>query len=162
MRILLWPHAALKRVCEPVDLTDTEFRGQLEEMKRVAQAAGGIGLAANQVGLTKRMLVAYQPGDGWLSFVNPRIVEFVGAWSMVDEGCLSLPGIFIPHKRNSEVVVESVDLETGSIVVNSYRGQLGHILQHEIDHLDGKMMVDYLPSSWKDHLRVYMRKLRRR
>ncbi len=161
MKILLWPNASLKQVCEPVDSSDPDFRGQLEEMKKLMLAGGGIGLAANQVGLKKRMLVAI--GDqGPQYFVNPRIVGFTGEWVKRSEGCLSLPGVVTPHRRNTEVLVESLDLETGAIFVQTYEKRLGHILQHEIDHLDGRMMIDHLPGAERDRVRQHMKSLRGR
>jgi peptide deformylase len=161
-QIVLWPHPALKAVCEPVDLgADTEFRTQLEQMKMVLLASGGIGLAANQVGIKKRMLLTFGP-SGPQAFVNPRVIGYAGTWYSPSEGCLSLPGITVSHRRNTEVIVESVDLDTGALFAQAYEGRLAHILQHEIDHLDGKTMVDNLPGGRKDQVRQHMKNLKGR
>jgi peptide deformylase len=161
LKLVLWPADVLKRVCSPVDpSSDTDFRAQLEEMKKVMQAHGGIGLAANQVGLTKRMLVAFKPGEGPVAFVNPRIVAFSGTWELMREGCLSIPGVVAEVKRNTEVIVESLDIDTGAMFVSPYSGVVAHVLQHEIEHLDGKMMIDKLPGGQKDQIRAHMRRLK--
>lgn len=153
-----WPHPDLKKVCLPVDPSiDFEFRSQLELMTKVMKAAGGIGLAANQLGILKRMLVA-MPVEGPVAFVNPSVVGFTGKWVDVREGCLSIPGFYETVKRNTEVAVESLDLETGTKIVKIYTGKIGHILQHEIEHLDGKMFTDKLKPAQRDALRVFMRR----
>lgn len=161
MKILLWPNDSLKKVCDPVEGSDRDFRDQLAQMKVLASTAGGIGLAANQVGILKRMLIAFKPGEGWKEFVNPRLLSTPGKWITLNEGCLSLPGIFLPHRRNTEVIVEHQDVTTGALVAESFGGQLAHILQHEIEHLDGKMMIDGLKGGQRDQIRNYMKKLRK-
>jgi peptide deformylase len=159
-KILLWPHGALKKPCASVVFPDPELRSQLDGMKAAMLAEKGLGLAANQIGINKRMLVAKAP-DGIRAFVNPTIVKFTGEWKMMDEGCLSLPGIVVPHKRNTGLLIEFNDAATGATVVDTVGGQLAHILQHEIDHLDGKMMIDHLPGGQRDKIRAYMRTVRR-
>jgi peptide deformylase len=162
MEILLWPNPVLKRVCEPVAPTDPDFRNQLDAMKKVMTGAGGLGLAANQVGILKRMLVAVDDDGHPRAFVNPRLVGSTGTWKPVNEGCLSLPGVFLPHRRNTRVIVEFQDTDTGALVVEEYQGRLGHILQHELDHLDGRLMIDGLPGARRDQIRAHMKTLRRR
>jgi peptide deformylase len=163
MKILLWPHPALKKpavAVQPAEFGTTDLGKQLSEMRQAMKLAGGIGLAANQVGLDRRMLVAHAQGH-IQSFINPRIVKFTGEWKTMDEGCLSLPGIVIPHRRNTEVLFEHQDFQTGAIIVDVVGGQLAHILQHEIEHLDGKVMIDVLPSGQRDKIRAYMRTVKR-
>lgn len=162
MNLRLWPHSDLKAVCAPVQIQrDSEFLTQLEIMKKTMVEGGGVGLAANQLGVLKRMVVALASrGDAPQAFVNPKVVGFTGSWVDVREGCLSIPGFFETVKRNSEVVVESQDLSTGTMVVSTYKGLLGHVLQHEIEHLDGKMFVDKLKPGQRDALRAFMRKNR--
>lgn len=165
MELRLWPHGDLKKVCLPVDVdSDPDFPNQLEVMKQVMVKGGGVGLAANQLGLIKRLLVAVQSrGDQPLHFVNPTIVGFTGEWRDTREGCLSIPGFFETVKRNTGVVVQHFDLEKRVNVVEPFTGLLAHVLQHEIEHLDGRMFVDKLrdPGA-KDRLRNYMKQVRRR
>lgn len=160
MDILRWPHPSLKRACDPVvPFGDTEFKAQLQEMQRVAGAARGIGLAANQVGLNKRMLVARGDG-GWQWFVNPRIIKFPGQWIEMREGCLSIPGFFETVRRCTEVVVEHQNVDAVGLPYETqvYTGQLAHVLQHEIEHLDGHLFVEKLPPGRRDALRAHLRK----
>jgi peptide deformylase len=160
MELRLWPHADLKKVCPPVNVeSDGEFALQLDAMKKVLTQSGGVGLAANQLGIIKRMLVAVQSrGDAPLHFVNPKVVGFGGKWVDVREGCLSVPGFFENVKRNTSVTVEHFDLSSKATVVQSFTGLLGHVLQHEIEHLDGVMFVDKLKPAARDQLRAFLRK----
>lgn len=150
MDILLWPHPALERACKPVqpDEFGSQLAKQLEEMRSTMLAAGGIGLAANQVGLDHRMLVAQDQGHTRV-FVNPRIVKFAGWWKPMTEGCLSLPGVVVQKVRNTKLLIEYQDAATGALIVDAVSGKLAHILQHEIEHLDGKMMIDHPTSAVK-------------
>lgn len=161
MQLRLWPHPDLKQVCPPVAPNDLEFRNQLEMMKRVMVAGGGIGLAANQVGIIKRMLVAVaHRGDVPVAFVNPKIVKHTGEWRDVREGCLSLPGFYENVKRSKGVSVEYTNVDTGATVVGNFEGLLAQVLQHEIEHLDGKMFIDKLKPAARDQLRAFLRKNR--
>jgi peptide deformylase len=162
MRILLWPHPMLKAVCSPVLELDTVYAAELRQMEEACRDAGGLGLSANQVGLSKRILVVRTP-LGFRGFINPKILEFPGAWYQAQEGCLSLPGIVSPARRNTRAIVEHQPpgKPWPERKVEAFEGQLAHILQHEIEHLDGKMMIDRLPPGQRDQIRAYMKKVSR-
>jgi peptide deformylase len=109
-------------------------------MARVMYHIGGIGLAANQVGIDKSMAVV-DVGDGLYKLVNPRIVKKEGA-QILEEGCLSVPGVFVKVKRAKKVEVKALD-ESGNPVTIKAEGLMACCLQQEIDHLNGKLIVDY-------------------
>jgi len=104
--------------------------------------APGVGLAAPQIGISKAVFVA-DVGEGPFVMVNPEIVEVSGSWTF-DEGCLSVPGYYWPIKRPSYAKATGFDVE-GNVV--SYEGEelMGRVLQHEIDHLNGMLLLERLP-----------------
>lgn len=148
MKILLYPNAALSKKCEPVVGDDHDFLGQLEEMKKTLKAAGGLGLAANQVGILKRMFVAYK-GAGIVSFINPRILAIFGERYQAREGCLSIPGFIETVNRYRGVMLEHQD-ETGTFIAEPIEGKLAHCIQHEMEHLDGQIFLKHLPNGTYD------------
>lgn len=119
----------------------------------------GVGLAANQVGIDKAMLVA-DPGNRLYKLINPRIVKRQGK-SVLDEGCLSVPEVCLKIKRAKKVVVEAQDEEGKPIKVEA-EGLLSHILQHEIDHLNGKLIIDRISLFNKLMIRKKLKRLRRK
>ena len=157
MKILKWPSGALKVVCEPVDIaSDKEYLDQLLEMSQLADSMGGVGLAANQVGLTKRMLIA-RTQDSWRNFVNPVLIVPNDSYvSNMTEGCLSLPGVQMTVRRPLSVIVTH-DTPEGPRT-DRVAGLLAQILQHEVEHLDGKTLADRLTPSARDQLRAKIRR----
>src|SRR5205823_4789138 len=133
----------LKQRCPDV----TEFDGTLarlaDDMIETMYAAPGVGLAANQIGIQKRIFV-YDAGDGPHSVVNPTIAETSEEWEY-DEGCLSVPGLYFPIKRHRCVTLRGYDLDGVEFV---WEGEdlLGRIFLHETDHLDGFLLLDRLDS----------------
>jgi len=130
----------LREKARPVQRVTRRHRKLIEDMRETMYRAPGVGLAANQVGVLERIVVA-DPGDGaFLALINPRIVESQG--SDVDvEGCLSIPGVSGYVERAWRVRVEALD-ERGRPTTVEAEGFLARILQHEIDHLDGILFVD--------------------
>jgi peptide deformylase len=114
-------------------------------MAQAMYAGSGIGLAAPQVGISLAMIVA-DAGSGLYKLVNPRVMKKSGSQSF-DEGCLSIPGVCVRVKRPRRVVVQALD-EHGARVRLEAEGLLATVLQHEIDHLRGKLIIDYA-SLWK-------------
>lgn len=158
LSIRLWPHPDLKKKALPVDVkNDVDFRSQLEQMRQLCVKRQGAGLAAPQVGLLKRMLVTSRFGKQQL-FVNPTIAGFTGEWISMVEGCLSLPGFYEKVKRNTSVVVSYYNPQTGIEETTPFEGLMAHILQHEIEHLDGIVFVDKLKPAQRDQLRSALRK----
>lgn len=126
-------------------------------MEELCVKRHGAGLAAPQVGLSKRMLVTSCFGKQQL-FVNPIIVGFTGEWISMAEGCLSLPGFYEKVKRNTCVIVSYYNPQTNIEETKAFEGLLGHVLQHEIEHLDGIVFVDKLKPAQRDQLRAALRK----
>ena len=143
----------------PVDRFDAHLREQVEQMGRLMDDAIGIGLAATQVGLLNRVLVYRVEPDGPLNaLVNPEI-EWSGEdteWG--DEGCLSLPGVLVEVERPVHVRVRARD-EHGDELTVEASGLEARVIQHELDHLDGVLIVDRTP---RDQRKQAMRALRER
>lgn len=155
MDVLVHPHPALKERALAVDpSTDDDLRSLAKRMAEAMYAAPGIGLAATQLGVQKRMIV-YDLEDGLYALCNPTIVERSDETSIEEEGCLSLPGLVVPIERNSSVVCEAVDLD-GKTVRMEAEDLLARLLQHEIDHLDGTLIIDRAtPDERKAAIRRY-------
>ncbi len=138
--IVLSPDPVLRTVCEPCEVGDKSLKKLGKQMIDTMYANSGCGLAAPQVGITKRIIVidcSDPDADPELMFlVNPEIVELSGEMVKENEGCLSLPGISVPIKRHETAKVRYFDLDGAECVVES-DGLLGRCLQHEIDHLNG-------------------------
>ncbi len=123
----------------------------------IMYGASGIGLAATQLGVLKRVIIFDLDDEEpeLMALCNPRIVEKSAACEIDDEGCLSVPGISVPVERCCEVVCEGLTVDGREVRVRA-DGLLARVLQHEIDHLDGLLIVDRVdPSQRKDVLRRY-------
>lgn len=163
--ILLWPHEALSTVCKSVDVTigaiDPEVHDILELMLARMREARGIGLAANQIGIVKR-LVVLDVGEGPEYFINPSILRVNGLPRKMNEGCLSVPDFHSKVERNPEVMVAYTDIN-GCPSLVWYTDKRAHVLQHEIEHLDGKIFITKLPRSERDraaaHMDLYSRRI---
>jgi peptide deformylase len=140
-QIRQYPDAALKMPARPVSEFDEELQGLVERMKLLMHDANGIGLAANQVGVLRRVFVFQPDDDDVLALVNPEIVERSDEIDVADEGCLSIQGITVPVERSLEVTIVGRD-ETGADVRYELDGYAARCVQHETDHLDGVLMID--------------------
>lgn len=154
--ICTYPSLVLRRECRAVkDMTEAEFKllaGMLQIMKR----SNGIGLAAPQVGISRRLIVA-DIGDGPVMLANPVIEQKSDAWDVLTEGCLSLPGLSVEVKRPLEAVVAGVN-EQGRPVRLEARGLLARVFQHEIDHLNGRLILDEF--GWWERTKYTLGRLR--
>jgi len=142
------PNPLLKTVSKPVDQVDDDLRRLMDDMLETMYAAPGIGLAAIQVSVPKRVLVIdlQDQDDGAKNpryFVNPEILETSDAMSVYQEGCLSVPGQFADVERPARVKVRYLDYE-GKEHTEDMDGLMATCLQHEIDHLNGILFVDHL------------------
>lgn len=146
----------LRQCTAPLDDIDGKIARLCEEMIETMYAASGVGLAAPQVGIEKRLFV-YDIGDGPQTLINPEIVESSGEWEY-DEGCLSVPDLHWPIVRASHVHMVGLDLEGNEVSVEGDE-LLGRVLQHELDHLDGVLLIERLD---KDQRKQAMRVLRAR
>ena len=136
----------LRKKSVPVAKVDAEIRQLSRDMIETLYDASGVGLAAPQVGRSIRMLVAdashHDGGNGPRVFINPEIVESWDEWEY-DEGCLSVPGVSAEIVRPEGVRVRFLDDE-GRLQEEEFHRLWSRVLQHEIDHLDGRLFVDYL------------------
>lgn len=141
MDILEHPNPALKQHASDVDPTaDGTLASLVQSMAKAMYDAPGVGLAATQVGVQKRLIVL-DVDDGLMALCNPRIVETTPEAETEDEGCLSLPGVYIPIERPVGCVCEALDLK-GEPVRIAAEGLFARVLQHETDHLDGLLILD--------------------
>ncbi|CUB06172.1 MAG: peptide deformylase [Tepidiphilus sp.] len=142
--ILHYPDPRLKKRAEPVTEVDESIRRLAADMAETMYAAPGIGLAATQVDVHKRVIVIDVTEDrsGLTVLINPEILEKDGE-CVSEEGCLSVPGIYDKVTRAERVKVRALNLE-GETVEFEAEGLLAVCIQHEIDHLDGKVFVEYL------------------
>lgn len=153
--IIKYPDPILKRRTEPVLKINEEIRSLVKDLEETMYAAPGVGLAANQIGVSLRVAVVNVLGpekkDGLIVLINPEIIYREGEES-AEEGCLSVPGIWEVVKRAKKVVVKTQTLEGNTIELEG-TGLLGRAYQHEIDHLDGIVFLDRLSPLKKRMLR---------
>ena len=142
--ILEFPDPRLRTRAEPVQHFDAELKQFVADLFETMYGANGVGLAATQVNVHRQVLVADMSDDGKqpLALVNPEIVEKSGS-QVYQEGCLSFPGLFADVTRALKVKVKAQDVDGKEIVVEA-EGPLAVCIQHEMDHLAGKVFVDYL------------------
>lgn len=142
--ILRFPDPRLKTVAVPVEKIDEGIRRLARDMAETMYEAPGIGLAATQVDVHKQVIVidASETRDQLLVLVNPELVESDGV-QVCEEGCLSVPGIYDKVERAENVVVRYLDLD-GKVQTVAADGLLAVCLQHEMDHLKGRVFVDHL------------------
>ena len=162
LEILKYPDPRLRTVAKPVAAVDDEMRTLIDSMLETMYAAPGIGLAATQVDVHERLLVLDITEDqsGPMVFINPEIRESEGTISG-DEGCLSVPEIYEPVERAEKVRVKALDRDGKEFELEA-EGLLAVCIQHEIDHLEGKLFVDYLSALKRSRLKKKMAKERKR
>jgi peptide deformylase len=140
-QIRQYPDAALRMGARPVVDFDDELLSLVERMKLLMVDANGIGLAATQVGVLRRVFVFQRAEDEVAAVVNPEIVERSEETDVADEGCLSIQGISVPVERSLEVTIVGKD-EHGNDVRYELDDYAARCVQHETDHLDGVLMID--------------------
>ena len=156
--IVYWPDPVLTRPASPVGSVDEELRSVVAAMRRVMFRLKGVGLAAPQVGVGRRVMLVCPsgaPGDEEV-VVDPEILERHGEVEG-DEGCLSLPGLYGPVVRAERIRVRALDRD-GQVFEREVDGLLAVCIQHEIDHLDGKLFVDYLSNLKRQRIRKKLEK----
>ncbi|WP_305988903.1 peptide deformylase [Roseibium sp. MMSF_3544] len=153
--IITIPDPVLREVCAPIETVDDDVRGLADDMLDTMYDAPGIGLAASQIGILKRMFVLdvakedepKQP----MVFINPKIVWSSDELSVYQEGCLSIPEYFEDVERPAEVTVQFLDREGAEAEIKA-DGLLATCIQHELDHLNGKLFIDYLSKLKRDRV----------
>ena len=158
LTILHFPDERLRTVAKPVERVDDRLRKFIDDMFETMYEAPGIGLAATQVDFHQRLIVidVSEEKDQPLVFINPEILEKDGVEEM-DEGCLSVPGIYEKVQRADKVKVRALDRNGEPFELEAH-GLLAVCIQHEIDHLDGKLFVDYLSSLKRQRIKKKLEK----
>jgi peptide deformylase len=163
--ILLHPHPLLRQKAEAVSVVADDIKKTLHDMLSTMYHAPGIGLAAPQIGVSKRLVVIDLNGeaDGArnpIFMINPEIISQSGNKTTLEEGCLSLPHMRVDVVRPDAVTVRFLDLN-GVEQIMETTGLLAKCVQHEMDHLDGKLIFDYLSPLKRDiALRRYQKNLK--
>ena len=151
-KIVLEPDPILRKESKPVEKVDDELRRLLDDMLETMYAAPGIGLAAVQVGILKRLIVIDISKDKDkkepLFLINPKIISKSKQTSTYEEGCLSLPGHFAEIERPAKCEINFIDYNGKKEIKAD--GLLSTCIQHEMDHLDGVLFIDYLSKLKKD------------
>jgi peptide deformylase len=159
--ILEFPDPRLRTRAKPVTVFDAALGTLIDDLFETMYAAPGIGLAATQVDVHQRVLVIDVSSDrtGQLALVNPEILAREGE-EVTEEGCLSVPGIFDEVKRAAKVRIRAQD-RTGAVFERDYDDILAVCIQHEMDHLEGKLFVDYLSDLKRERIRKKLDKERK-
>ena len=160
--IICYPDPRLHKIARPVQAVDARVRSLIADMFETMYDAKGIGLAATQVDVHERLIVidASEQRDAPLVLVNPEIVWASSERHLNEEGCLSVPGIYDSVERFDAVRVRALDGSGVSRIVEA-QGMLAVCIQHEMDHLVGKVFVEYLSPLKRDRIKTKMRKLQR-
>ena len=160
--ILHYPDARLHRIARPVELVDDAVRAIVADMAETMYAAPGIGLAATQVDIALRIVVidVSDSRDQLRVFVNPEIVGRSAECKSYEEGCLSVPGIYEDVERPDRITVRALDAEGRPFTLEA-DGLLSVCIQHEIDHLDGKVFVQHLSRLKQSRIRSKLLKAER-
>ncbi len=161
LNILEYPDPRLRTRAKKVEKVDEKLRQLIDDMFETMYAAPGIGLAATQVNVHQRVLVADISDDQSqpVVLINPEIIA-ADDEGMTEEGCLSVPGIYEPVRRFQHVRVRSLDRDGNETEVEAH-GLLAVCIQHEMDHLEGKLFVDYLSELKRQRIRKKIEKGRR-
>lgn len=156
--ILHFPDPRLRTQAQPVTQVDGDVRKLVDDMLETMYDAPGIGLAATQVNVHKRIVVidVSEEHDDPLCLINPEIIARDGEEEM-DEGCLSVPGVYERVVRADSIRVRTLDLD-GETVEFDAQGLLAVCIQHELDHLEGKLFIDYLSSLKRQRIRKKLEK----
>lgn len=161
MTILEFPDERLRKKAQPVETFDESLGRLIDDMLETMYAAPGVGLAATQINVQQRLLVIdiSEEKNSPLCLINPQLIEKQGAGEM-DEGCLSVPGVFEKISRAERIKVRALD-RNGNPFELEAEGLLAVCVQHEMDHLEGKLFVDYLSPLKRQLVRKKMKKEQR-
>ena len=161
LEILHYPDPRLRNIAQPVSQIDDAVRSLVDNMFETMYAAPGIGLAATQVNSSRRVIVidVSEENNQPLCLINPEILEIRGSEEM-EEGCLSVPGFFETVQRADWVRVRALDRDGQACEIEA-DGLLAVCIQHEVDHLDGKLFVDYLSQLKRTRIRKKLEKQER-
>lgn len=159
--ILTYPDPRLHKIAQPVDAVDDKIRKLVDDMAETMYAAPGIGLAATQVDVHKRVIVIDVSEDKsqLLVLINPEITHAEGH-EIAEEGCLSVPGVYDKVERAAQITVKALDRDGKPFTLDA-DDLLAVCIQHEMDHLVGKVFVEYLSQMKQQRIKTKMRKRER-
>jgi peptide deformylase len=162
LKLVYYPDPRLRRIADPVPRAGADLKAALSQMFEIMYKARGIGLAGPQVALNQRIIVANLAGDpekkeGEQVFINPEVVERLGE-RREEEGCLSLPGLYATIIRADQVEVRYEDLE-GKKTQRVAEGLEAKLFQHEIDHLDGILILDKMTPADRKQWASYLKEM---
>jgi len=162
LKILTYPDNLLSQPARPLDNIDGDVQQMIDQMSETMYEAPGVGLAAIQVGWNKSLLIydiaPPEEGRSLNVLINPRIVHQEGEIVSENEGCLSVPEFRADVKRSASILVEGVDREGRPLRLEAH-GMLAIVLQHEIDHLNGKLFIDHISALKKQ---LYTRRIKKK
>lgn len=148
MKIITVGHPTLRESVVPVKNINAAFVNQINDMFKLMYNSKGIGLAAPQVNVKQKFFIVDTRDEGEkLTCINPKIVSHLNQDVEMDEGCLSIPGVYGPVIRPKSVVVEYIDLDGNSQTLKA-KGLLARVIQHEYDHLEGVLFIDHLSEEY--------------
>ncbi len=163
LTILRYPDPRLHTVAKPVRTFDDRLKKLVADMAETMYESEGIGLAASQINVHEQVIVIdlSETHDGLLTFINPEIIWTSPEKTVYQEGCLSVPGIYDDVERHVQITVRALDATGQSFELNA-DGLLAICIQHEMDHLIGKVFVEYLSPLKRDRIKTKMLKEERR
>jgi peptide deformylase len=161
LHILRYPDARLHKIAAPVEEVNEGIRVLVADMAETMYAAPGVGLAATQVNVHKQVIVidASETRDKLLALINPEIINASGV-ADCEEGCLSVPGIYERIERAERIAVRALGLDGQTFIMDA-EGLLAVCIQHEMDHLKGRVFVEYLSRLKQTRIRAKMQKQQR-
>lgn len=142
MEILKYPNPILKKTSAPILVVGEDDRVLLEKMAKIMYLSHGVGLAAPQIGINKKLIVVDIGDKNLLRLINPVVIKAEGKEEM-EEGCLSVPDVYVSIKRPKSIKVKALD-ENGRLLNFEATGFLARAILHEIDHLNGKLIIDHI------------------
>ena len=164
LEIVKYPHPVLKKKCEPVGEIDEEVRKLIDDMRETMYGASGVGLAACQVGVSRKVIVLdvspLDPQHTFLALINPEIISEDGEVDH-EEGCLSVPDYLEKIKRKEKVCVRGLSPEGMEVEING-DGIFAIALQHEIDHINGILILDRVSQLKREIYRNKLKKEKRK
>ena len=162
LEVLHFPDKRLRKIAAPVKKVDNEIKNIIEQMFFTMYEEKGIGLAATQVNIHKRIIVidVSENKDKKIFLINPEIISLSDDIDTMEEGCLSVPGFYETVSRPKTVKVSSLDYDGKKIEIEA-NGLLSTCIQHEIDHLNGKLFVDHISSLKRSRIEKKITKLKK-
>ncbi len=157
--VRIFGDSVLRKKASSVSKITLETRELVSQMTNIMHENKGVGLAAPQIGISERIIIA-DIGKGHFAIINPEIRTKEGG-DVEEEGCLSIPGIIVEVKRAQRILVSGLDIH-GEIIKIKASHLMARVLQHEIDHLNGILIVDYADSQKKEKIKGKLKKLKRK